>query len=213
MTELSCPACSRPLRRLTMHQTEVDECPRCGGIWFDAHELDTVTTSHHEQLAVQEADFSEETQLCPRDGNALLATSFLETSALTCPACRGFWLDGLSVDALVGLVAAEAAPRDVTCAGCGAVVPHHTTITRMDAVWCEDCVVRGDYPGGTGKTLAAMRAEMGQAMLKEVRNREQIKDNTELFDQLNVQVRNPYFNGGWQTRVDLIGWILRRFNR
>lgn len=211
MSTLNCPACARPMRPMTLHDAEVDECPRCGGIWFDAHELNAVSHDHVEDSALENADFSEESRLCPRDQNALLETTIQDIPAATCPACHGFWLDGLSVDALIGLATSTTTSHDVVCAGCGATVAQNTTILRMDAPWCEACVVKGDYPGGTGRTIASRRAEMGQAMLKEVRKREQIKDNQELFDQLNVRI--PVHHNGWQSRVDIVGWLWRRFNR
>ena len=39
---ITCPACERPMRKVTLGGVEVDECPFCGGQWFDVGELDAI---------------------------------------------------------------------------------------------------------------------------------------------------------------------------
>ncbi len=39
---LTCPACNTDMRLLDVAEVEIDHCPRCGGIWFDQYELESV---------------------------------------------------------------------------------------------------------------------------------------------------------------------------
>lgn len=46
---MKCPKCKDELRTLSQHDVQVDQCPACNGLWFDAFE--------HEQLkALQGAE-------------------------------------------------------------------------------------------------------------------------------------------------------------
>lgn len=39
---MKCPNCNENLQMAERHQTEVDYCPRCRGIWLDRGELDHI---------------------------------------------------------------------------------------------------------------------------------------------------------------------------
>jgi uncharacterized protein len=73
---MQCPQCPASLQHLTVGLLELDECPRCLGMWFDAGELQAL-------LATAFSTYHLSQRQVPRDG-ALLASSALSA----CPRCR-----------------------------------------------------------------------------------------------------------------------------
>lgn len=82
----------------------VDQCPKCGGIWFDQFELYQAKDAEWQKLDDINADaFREPTQLaslarqCPRDGAKLTRFSdrYFPAGIVVekCPRCDGFWLN------------------------------------------------------------------------------------------------------------------------
>jgi Zn-finger nucleic acid-binding protein len=82
----------------------LDQCPKCGGIWFDHLELYSVKQGQAEKIdllstdALQSSSLIENNDLhCPRDSVKLEYFSdayFPEDIILArCPACNGFWLN------------------------------------------------------------------------------------------------------------------------
>ena len=103
---LKCPACYGPLTELQVGALVVDACQDgCGGIWFDAFELERVDEQHEsagEHLVhirrrpdVQ-VDYSRK-RACPRcDSIKLRRHPFGPKSSVEvdhCPGCGGYWLD------------------------------------------------------------------------------------------------------------------------
>lgn len=43
---LKCPKCGADLHTEEYHLVEVDKCPECGGIWFDAGEAEQLIEKH-----------------------------------------------------------------------------------------------------------------------------------------------------------------------
>jgi len=82
----------------------LDQCERCGGIWFDESELFRARQGESERIEMLDAgalrassEMSNPTRLCPRDGAGLFRftdTHFPEDIILErCPSCRGIWLN------------------------------------------------------------------------------------------------------------------------
>jgi len=46
-----CPRCSVKLAQREHHQVPVDECPKCGGVWLDKGELQTLIEREDENWA------------------------------------------------------------------------------------------------------------------------------------------------------------------
>lgn len=114
-----CPRCLLPMK-IAVEPTpkgrvELDYCPRCRGVWFDAQELGQVlgvenpgAFSHGSPLLSEPRP----TQLpCPRHGHSPLAERTLVTEQLDkdrgpplrfeqCLGCEGVWLDGDELAAL-----------------------------------------------------------------------------------------------------------------
>jgi uncharacterized protein len=100
---MKCPACKGPLREKGAGGMTLDVCyGGCGGIWFDAAELErvgghaaaslhTVWQTPHKKVAPTEP------RLCPRCPNQGLDRRWFSAAEKVeidqCPECRGIWLD------------------------------------------------------------------------------------------------------------------------
>ena len=100
---LKCPACTGPLREKGAGPLVVDTCyGGCGGIWFDARELDRVGDRAAANLHTVWRDPLRPLKLteprsCPRcQGQVLDRAWFSEGVHVEidrCPSCGGIWLD------------------------------------------------------------------------------------------------------------------------
>jgi uncharacterized protein len=130
MTELmKCPACDFDLTEMVMGGVKVDTCHGgCGGIWFDAFELqrvddrNEVATEH--LLRIQRnpkkrVDFSRK-RGCPRCNGVKLKRHFFSAQKQVevdhCPNCAGYWLDAGELEKIrhEKLQAASVTPRSAT---------------------------------------------------------------------------------------------------
>ena len=102
---MTCPKCGVELRAGLIEEVEVDECPRCNGIWFDRDELrkaknevdpdltwmDFELWKHQDRfkVATKETD-------CPRCGVGMVSVDYDDTKVEIdhCLLCEGVWLDG-----------------------------------------------------------------------------------------------------------------------
>jgi Zn-finger nucleic acid-binding protein len=82
----------------------LDQCPSCGGIWFDSYELYQAKPGQAEKIELLNTDSLQTVSLinntelhCPRDQVKLiqLIDPFLPKDLILarCPACNGFWLN------------------------------------------------------------------------------------------------------------------------
>jgi len=82
----------------------LDQCPICGGIWFDYLELYAAKQGQAEKIELLNADalrtnslIEKSELLCPRDSAKLVHfddPSFPKTIIIArCPVCNGFWLN------------------------------------------------------------------------------------------------------------------------
>lgn len=85
-------------------QVIIDQCEKCGGIWFDAFELYKVKQGEAQEIEELDpdiftapSDIDHPTLLCPRDQAALFQyddPNFPKGLILMrCPKCQGFWLN------------------------------------------------------------------------------------------------------------------------
>jgi Zn-finger nucleic acid-binding protein len=82
---------------------EVDQCPKCGGLWLDSDELKSLDDSLSvdlEDIRYTDVPPSAEDALlkCPRceggpDMRKVYPESYPNVVVDTCPGCGGFWLD------------------------------------------------------------------------------------------------------------------------
>ncbi len=118
---MKCPACFNELTQFQVGSLVVDVCQDgCGGIWFDAFELQRVDEEResvgepllhirsNERLTVDQARKRE----CPRCAGVKLHRHFFSAKRRVevdqCPNCGGYWLDGGEL-ALVRAELAQAA--------------------------------------------------------------------------------------------------------
>ena len=101
-----CPACNSELIEMLLGGVKVDVCHGgCGGIWFDAFELQRVDDPHEvpteNLLRIQrnpaiKVDFSRK-RPCPRCTGVKLKRHFFsarkQVEVDQCPNCGGYWLD------------------------------------------------------------------------------------------------------------------------
>jgi Zn-finger nucleic acid-binding protein len=82
----------------------LDQCPECGGIWFDQFELASVKQGEAEKIELLNVDALRATSpiektelLCPKDSAKLVNFEdpfFPKTVIISrCPVCNGFWLN------------------------------------------------------------------------------------------------------------------------
>lgn len=102
---MKCPACKNSLRQKNAAGLTLDLCyGGCGGIWFDAAELERVsvnvpaaTTLHSIWQTTPSNVQLTEPRVCPRcDGQVLdrkWFSSAQEVEIDQCPKCGGIWLD------------------------------------------------------------------------------------------------------------------------
>jgi Zn-finger nucleic acid-binding protein len=103
---MKCPACFNELTELQVGNLTVDACQGgCGGIWFDAFEMEKVDEEHEatgepllniqrdERLVVDPSRKRE----CPRCAGIKLHRHFFSAKRRVevdqCPNCGGYWLD------------------------------------------------------------------------------------------------------------------------
>lgn len=103
---MKCPACFNELTLLQVGDVLVDVCQGgCGGIWFDAFELQRVDEQGEvagERLLHIERDETvvvdrTRKRACPRCGDVKLHRHFFSAKRRVevdeCPSCGGYWLD------------------------------------------------------------------------------------------------------------------------
>ena len=103
---LKCPACTFELTEFTLGGISLDACHGgCGGIWFDAFELQRLDEQHElpdqHLLRIQinpriKVDYGRK-RTCPRCEGVKLQRHFYsarrEVEVDHCPGCGGYWLD------------------------------------------------------------------------------------------------------------------------
>ena len=100
---MKCPACKNPLREKGAGGMTVDICyGGCGGVWFDATELERVNaraaTTLHTIWQVPVTNVKQtEPRVCPRCAGQVLDRKWFSDMQKVeidqCPKCGGVWLD------------------------------------------------------------------------------------------------------------------------
>jgi uncharacterized protein len=111
---MNCPNCHKPLTRFTFKNVQLDDCPECGGIWFDADELRQVKASGPDawtEIESQVAPRSPETtapkagyeRKCPKCGVDMQPYRYMINSDVhldECEQCGGTWVDDTELVAM-----------------------------------------------------------------------------------------------------------------
>jgi Zn-finger nucleic acid-binding protein len=105
---MKCVKCEGRLVTKRIEDVDVDQCDACGGIWFDAHELERVLRRAHIEPLLGKGPArpgdDERRGRCPRcKGEGYLVQIAARTAPIhvdTCAICGGKWLDGGELDVL-----------------------------------------------------------------------------------------------------------------
>jgi uncharacterized protein len=120
---MKCPRCDSVLTHI--HSQFLDDCPDCGGTWYDHDEMRRSKDAEDVQLDWLDFEFwAEERHFkpsscenpCPRCNGILVALDYGETriEVDTCPSCRGIWLDRGEFAAILRALEEEAASMTVS---------------------------------------------------------------------------------------------------
>ena len=105
MSFMKCPKCDGELESKTFKKVKIDECSKCGGMWFEHDELKRAKDSADEDLRWLDFDIFEEKEhkyskkdsnrICPRDESKLETLTYSDSkiNIEVCPVCHGIWLD------------------------------------------------------------------------------------------------------------------------
>lgn len=88
-SEVRCPGCSTPMVVERSKGIEIDRCPACRGLWFDADELGT---SVGKPLPIPAAK-GPSSRGCPRCKTALALAQMGRVEVDACTTCTGVYLD------------------------------------------------------------------------------------------------------------------------
>jgi uncharacterized protein len=112
-----CPACGKDALIVEYEQTELDYCPACGGVWFDAGELELMLEKaglgdERNFLAGvmggPEAKITEKKRRCPVCRHKMKKVTMVDEKNLVtdiCPGGHGIWFDGGEVHTMVQALA------------------------------------------------------------------------------------------------------------
>jgi len=102
---LQCPRCYVALKKDTEEGTEIDACPKCGGLWFDPEELGKLAKGRpgglagleHRNDPLPELDQSSApSPLCPACREHLQEFEYPWAPGVRldgCVKCKGIWVD------------------------------------------------------------------------------------------------------------------------
>ncbi len=98
---IACPKCDVPMRHVHAGDVTIDQCPRCGGFWLDALELDRLVSAGSaaglDTLKPGAAKApSAKPLVCPRDKGRLISMNALNQPQVayeSCKVCGGMFLD------------------------------------------------------------------------------------------------------------------------
>ena len=222
----SCPRCRVSCVERAQEGVTVDICPDCSGIFLDESEFDQLVAMRFagtplESLFAFMSAQVEDPIDCAACGAAMDQLQYEGIEIDRCPECAAIWIDGHERGefARVASDAAREQSREeiISCDGCGERVPLRICIRRMDAYWCEACVVAGNHPGTESQLVGIYEMKGGAAMalakgrMRQASQREQIADRLASRDRVNRRFKPAAAD---LTTLEIIAhWIVRLFGR
>ncbi|MDD2913477.1 MAG: zf-TFIIB domain-containing protein [Candidatus Pacebacteria bacterium] len=118
-TKFKCPRCNIPLLGRLFHNIEVDNCPKCLGLWFEEDELRLAKDDKDRELRWLDINlWDEETQfrissgirLCPSCRVPLYEVRYGSSDVIidVCSLCKGIWLDNGEFKGIIDWLKAKA---------------------------------------------------------------------------------------------------------
>jgi Zn-finger nucleic acid-binding protein len=112
---MKCPACRKPLVVVERESIEVDWCPSCHGVWFDAGELELLAGKAGKRLepgliGTPAGKIEEALRRCPRCRHKMEKVAPTGDKALVLDRCveHGLWFDAGELSALMRRLADRA---------------------------------------------------------------------------------------------------------
>jgi Zn-finger nucleic acid-binding protein len=117
-----CPTCRKVMIVVEQDQVELDHCPQCSGVWFDAGELelmlermglDSGALSLAKIMGLPEAETKEKKRRCPVCGQKMKKRHIGQPAVLidVCPRGDGLWFDGGEVRQVIKQCAKKAGAK------------------------------------------------------------------------------------------------------
>ncbi len=112
-----CPACGKDALIVEYANIELDYCPACRGVWFDAGELELLLEAAglesdanflSDIIKSREADTTEKKRRCPECRRKMKKVAIDDEGKIITDICmsgHGIWFDGGEVSALVKALA------------------------------------------------------------------------------------------------------------
>ena len=115
---MRCPNCHRDMIVVEYKQIELDHCPNCRGVWFDAGELELLLKTAGMPSVVplaQAVRTAEEKRRCPICNRWMNKVSLCDKPVVPVDACtvgHGLFFDGGELQQVLGELAKEAPACD-----------------------------------------------------------------------------------------------------
>lgn len=102
---MKCPKDQHNLKSASLKGIQIDECPQCGGIWFDRDELRKAKDKTDDDLRWLDFELFDEdadkynpqpsSKKCPKDQTNMASLEYMDSKVIIekCDTCRGIWLD------------------------------------------------------------------------------------------------------------------------
>jgi hypothetical protein len=106
-----CPVCKNTTVVLELEQIEIDYCASCGGIWFDAGELELLLETEQERarllnLLIEDSSVKEKSYRCPICSKKMKKVFVGEEKKILIDKCKknhGLWLDKGELESVIEL--------------------------------------------------------------------------------------------------------------
>lgn len=93
---MKCPSCKSVMVTLELNDVEIDHCFRCGGIWLDAGELESLLHNHDKSIELIKSIETKSRMKCPICGRKMDKVLWKEGTAISLDKCcynDGIWFD------------------------------------------------------------------------------------------------------------------------
>ena len=105
----NCPICNVGLNIRMVEEVEIDECPKCHGVYLDHGEIKKITNNSklHRYFMGSLGNSPISPLLCPGCGGSMRLQYIQETEVDTCANCKGIWLDPGELHRISGIIASD----------------------------------------------------------------------------------------------------------
>ena len=179
---MHCPLCRVELERKTVRgrSTDIDRCPKCGGIWFDDGEVAELLGIPHSGRAAIPANARVAQVPCPRCNEPLHLFAYPGTMTVVegCRRCGGIRLDAGEFEEIRGSqqAARMACPkcgheqaRAETCTQCGVIMNKAASSRPRPEKSAPPVAMHAEIPGMKGTLIRFIDRSLS-AMLQGIRN-------------------------------------------